>query len=269
LELATFSVFLNGDKDLAGGKLKRVLGTFPFTLLHGFTTHLASLIRYHPPMIRIEIDRKALEKAIGLTNSKQIPYATALALTRIAKDAQQSVRASMPSRFTLRRNWIVKGIRITPATKTKLESVVYSIDPFMARHEFGGIKMGKPGGGDFKGSDVAERKSGRNYSQIGGRVAVPTNKVLRSKSEIIRKSELPSGLGKKAFVIGNKSDTQLLARRFSRGKRAGLQILYVLKKATRIEKRFGMGDTVMKVVQRRFGATFSQALQEALATAKP
>lgn len=218
-------------------------------------------------MIQIDIDTKQIERIVGAVNSRQLPFAAALALTQTAKDAQASVRASMPAKFTLRRQWIVNGIRIKPANKTTLEAWVYSKDAFMARQEKGGIKTGKAGGGDFTSSSVAEANKGVRARPAGGRVAIPTDNVLRNKSDIIRKSDLPAGLGKKAFVMG-RGATQVLARRFSKGKRAGLQILYVLKASTHIKPRLGLEDITTKVVERRFAMHFNSAFEQAIRTAK-
>lgn len=218
-------------------------------------------------MINIQIDTKQIERMIGVVDPKQIQFATAKSLTKTAQEVQQAVRADMPQRFTIRRQWVVKGIRIVPATKTNLTATVYSKDPFMERQEAGGLKFGSPGGGDFSSASLPQT-GGRRARPAMGRVAVPTNKVLRSKSEIIRKSDLPQGLGAKGFVIGKPGDTQYLARRFAKGKRAGLQLLYVLKRSTKVKPRLGLREIGERVVQNRFGEIFSEALEQAIATAR-
>lgn len=218
-------------------------------------------------MIQIQIDTKQIQNMIGAVDTKQIQFATARALTKTAQAVQQAVRAEMPSRFTLRRQWIVQGIRITPATKANLTATVYSKDAFMGRQETGGIKMGTPGGGNFSSTSLQQPK-GKRVRPAMGRVAVPTEKVRRNKSEIIRKSELPAGLGERGFVIGKPGDTQYLAKRFAKGKRAGLQILYVLKRSTRIKPRLGLRDIGIEVVRSKFAEIFSQSLSDAIATAK-
>lgn len=218
-------------------------------------------------MIQIQIDTKQVQAMVGMVDTKQIQFATARALTKTAQAVQQAVRAEMPSRFTLRRQWIVQGIRITPATKANLTATIYSKDAFMERQEAGGIKMGTPGGGDFSSTSLQQPK-GKRVRPAMGRVAVPTDKVRRNKSEIIRKSELPAGLGERGFVIGKPGDTQYLAKRFAKGKRAGLQILYVLKRSTRIKPRLGLRDIGIDVVRSKFAEIFSQSLSDAIATAK-
>lgn len=217
-------------------------------------------------MIQVSIDTKAITDLVGQIQPRQIRFATAKALTMAAKEVQESTRASMPSKFHIRRQWVIQGIRIKPATTQSLEAMVYSKDPFMDRQEHGGTKTGKPGGGEFSSNDVATPK-GKRVKPAQGRVAVPTQDVLRNKSDIIRKSDLPAGLGSKAFVI-SKGNVDLLVRRFAKGKRAGLRTLYILKKATHVKPRLGLSEIAEKVMNRRFAAIFSKAMNDALATAK-
>ena len=218
-------------------------------------------------MIRVDINTKEIERLAGSEALKQLRFAAAVSLTMAAREARDSVRASMPSRFTIRRQWVVQGIRYTPASKDTLEAMVFSKDPFMGRQETGGIKTGSPSGGNFTGANLQQNK-GKRVRPAMGRVAVPTDKVLRSKSEIIRKSELPSGLGERGFVIGKPGDTQFLAKRFAKGKRAGLQILYVLKRSTQIKPRLGLREITEKVVSRRFMKIFSDQLEKAILNRK-
>lgn len=71
----------------------------------------------------------------------QLPYASAVAVTRTAWDAQKAIVAEMPSRFTLRRDWILKGVMVIPATKNNLRAVVYDRDKFMVKQETGGVQV--------------------------------------------------------------------------------------------------------------------------------
>jgi hypothetical protein len=216
-------------------------------------------------MLQVDINTKEIERLAGSQALKQLRFAAAVSLTQTAREARDSIRASMrPPKFTIRRQWVVQGIRYTPASKDTLTATVYSKDPFMGRQETGGTKTGSPSGGNFTGASLQQNK-GKRVRPAMGRVAVPTDKVLRSKSEIIRKSELPSGLGERAFVIGKAGETQFLAKRFAKGKRAGLQILYVLKRSTQIKPRLGLREITEKVFTRRFGKIFSEQLAKAIA----
>lgn len=197
----------------------------------------------------------------------QLRFATARALTMTAADAQKQVRAEMPGKFTIRRPWVLQGVRTERATKQNLTAWVYHKDAYMPRQETGGIKRGKPGGGNFSSSDLPVT-AGRRVRSASGRVAVPTQQVLRGKSDIIRKSDLPKGLGPKAFVIDKGDGTQLLARRFAKGKRAGLRVLYVLKPQTYVKPRWGFAQTVERVARARFYTNLETALAQAIQTSR-
>lgn len=83
-------------------------------------------------------------------SAKNMRFATALSITRLAQMAQAQVRQDMDVNrggpFHIRRKWVVDGIRYRPASKTTLEATVFSVDsggrrPFMSLQEFGGTKL--------------------------------------------------------------------------------------------------------------------------------
>ncbi len=98
------------------------------------------------------VDPANLFKSISKT-AKQMRFATILALTRVAKNAQVEVRKSLVRDFTLRNRWTEGGIRIKPALKTdKPEpfAEVYSRDWYIAQHEQGAKRrVPKPTGAFF------------------------------------------------------------------------------------------------------------------------
>lgn len=91
-----------------------------------------------------------LELMKGL--EKQVPYATAVALTRIAQRAQEVLRGELPTDFVIRSTWLDKGIRITSAKKRDfvagtMRSEVGSTDRFMALQAEGGKRDAKGSNG--------------------------------------------------------------------------------------------------------------------------
>ena len=99
--------------------------------------------------IRHDIDKVARDFQARWTVSN-LRFAVALTLTRLAEEGKVAVKQALPAIFTVRRNWIVGGIRHSPASKTTLQSTIYSLDSggrrsFMALQEFGGVKT--PDGG--------------------------------------------------------------------------------------------------------------------------
>jgi hypothetical protein len=69
------------------------------------------------PALGFAIDISGYVEEVEQTRSKDIPFATAKALTRVAQDAQSEVRRDAQADFTLRNNWTQQGIKITPAEK--------------------------------------------------------------------------------------------------------------------------------------------------------
>jgi len=197
----------------------------------------------------VTADLSRLESMLGAFDSRQAPFAVAKALTRTAQDVQAAVRGEMPSRFTLRRQWIVQGIRIVAARKDKLIATVYSRDSaFMGRQEYGGLKVAQQAGGKH--------------------VAVPMPAVRRTKTGMIARGDLPANLGKRAFVLRAKDGRTYLAARYARGKRAGVQLLYELRTQTQVRPRLGLHEIGKATVQKTFEANLRDAAEQAMRTAR-
>jgi hypothetical protein len=56
-------------------------------------------------------------RQLSAVQQRQVPFAAAQALTFTALDVQAQVRRDMRQDFTIRRDWVISGIRVTPATK--------------------------------------------------------------------------------------------------------------------------------------------------------
>lgn len=228
-------------------------------------------LAYNQPMISLRFDYsgKGLTALDNLVKGN-FKFAAVRTVTMLAKEAQFEVRRQMPSRFTLRRDWVQKGVRILAARvrndpttvmtrntgkpllaakRDAHEAVVYTLDQnFMRRQEFGGIKS----------------------PDKGSRLAIPTKNVLRTKQDIVRKSDLPDRIQGAFFITGkNRPDIKLLVKRFKRGKRrqlegSGLTTLYVLKKQAPIRKRLGLAEISSDIVRAKAGQIFNWSLRSAV-----
>lgn len=212
--------------------------------------------------MQIAVNFEVLKATAWLTDiqKKQVPFATAKALTQTAQDIQKEVQKELPSRFTLRNDWVRQGIRIIPANKTNLKAVVFSRDAFMSLQESGGDK--RP-------------KKDRN-------LAIPLA-ARRTKSGLINKADLPENLGRAEFTVSRGG--KQVARRGREGAafrfkaqdgreylalRRGqtLELMYLLIPQARIKKALGLRDTGHRMYAKAFNIRFSAALRSALASAR-
>lgn len=198
-------------------------------------------------VITVESDlRRAIEQLRSLAALKQVQFATAKALTLTAVEVQRQVRAEMPARFTIRRQWIVNGIRVEKATKANLVATVFSRDAFMGLQEFGGQK------------DPRKRF-----------IAIPTKAVRRTKSDIIAKSDRPQNLGARAEVIEYKGNKWLALKRARSGRSGNeLRLLYLLVPRAQLHERLGLREIGTRVTRERFMQIWRQCLEDALPTSR-
>ena len=187
-----------------------------------------------------------MRKLRSITEKQQFAFATAKALTATAVQVQGELKRNMPGRFTLRRDWIVKGIRIRPATKGNLQAFVYSRDRFMGRQETGG-----------------EKSPLRNY------LAIPTGIVKRTPKDLVKKFDRPAALGDRASVVevnGNKYLALKKPRKGANGQK--LRLMYLLVPRAQIKERLGLGKDGMRVARAKFVVNLRDALEAALRSAR-
>lgn len=196
-------------------------------------------------MIKTTFNESAINKAFANLD-KQVRFAAAQALTKTAQDVQQEVRRQLPERFTIRTPWLAQGIRIIPATPTKLESAVVVKDEFMAVQETGGDKQ----------------------SISGKAMGIPVG-ARPTPMSVTRPSQFPGALLSKAgyFIapIAKGSKTNGVWKRTGKGR---LQLMYVFEQKIYLKPRFGFLETSRKVAMDRMPKRFAEALRQALATAK-
>jgi hypothetical protein len=214
--------------------------------------------------ISVTSDVQSTIRQLNVRRDQQ-PFATALALTRTAQDAQAEIRRQLPSRFTIRTPWVAKGVRYKPANKQNLTAVVYDVDPFMRIQETGGEK-------------VSIRKRVFDY---GDYLAIPID-ARRTKRDVVRREDWPQNLIKPFVIHARDGRTYLavhaLAKKvrakltrggFTIGKQVGgTRIMYILVRRETLRARFGFAATVRDVVDKRFNLNFRDAINVANATAR-
>lgn len=191
-------------------------------------------------------------KSKRATIEKQARFATAVALTQTAKDAQASVTQALTQIFDAPTPFTQKAVAITPARKDSLVAWVFAKDiqaNYLAIQEVGGQQTPRP----------------------GAPLTVPVN-IRRTQYGGIGRGGVKRELRRPgAFTVGQGTRSTLPPGIYRRGKgrKAGRPVLLVaLEQATRYKPRFGFRQRVLTIARQRFPQNFQAALRKALETAK-
>lgn len=194
-------------------------------------------------LIDLRFDAVPLVSFLERDVQKQVPFATALALTRTAALTQDAIREDLPRHFTIRSTWISKGIRATRAKKSRLVAEVGSRDAFMARQVFGGVKE----------------------SVDGGLVAVP-REIRKTPEQRTTRARWPGRLLSKRnhFIAPLPSGDLGVFRRM----RSGLRLLYVLTDSVEVERRWPFFELAWAEIHREWPHQQIKAMIDALKTSR-
>jgi hypothetical protein len=184
---------------------------------------------------------------------KQARFATAVALTQTAKDAQKALTQALPQIFDRPIAFTQNSVTIISATKAKLESVVLVKDKqatYLAIQEVGGTQRPRP----------------------GAPLVVPVN-IRRNVYGNIGRGGIKREVAKPGvFTVGRNAQSNLPPGIYRRGKgrnRTAAPVLLVsLERRTQYKPRFNMKRRVLAVAEIRFPINFERALRHALATAR-
>ena len=206
-------------------------------------------------MTSINIDLKSeLPKAIAWSDAlaKQLPFATSQALNDMGYQVRDASRLQMPTRFTIRRPWVVNQVDVLErASKANLSVTIgpKPTAPFLDLQELGGVKL-----------------------PHGNFVAIPTSLVRRTKTQLVSKADKPRQLGDKVFVEQYHGHYWLALKggkgAQQRGSNRNLRFLYLLAPKVDVKPRLGLHDIGLPIVQRDFQSAIAQRLEAALATAR-
>ncbi len=200
-----------------------------------------------PVQIRVDFNGGAFASMLQET-AEQMPFATALALTKTAQLAQADVRAQLSESFTLRNSWVSKGIRILPARKDDLAATVYTKDYFMALHVMGG--------------DRVPASPGKDAVPVGARA---------NKRDFTRKKYWAGKLlakGGRGFKAKLKNGAIGVFVRKAKGKDKGkISLYWVLKRAIKIKADWPFEKQWRASASRNLPEQINLAMRRAVETA--
>jgi hypothetical protein len=179
---------------------------------------------------------------------KQIPFATAVALTRLAQMSQAKLKSNLPKHFTIRNQRVPQGIRIARAEKRdwpRCVAFVGSVDNFMRNQATG------------------EPKKARD----GRHIAVPSRVAIASRTASGR---IPTPLKPRPLIASGKGFVQddTIFRRTGKVRsllrNLGIARVYRLVVAQPMKRRWPIQEEVTATVGSRYGAVFAAELDKAV-----
>lgn len=240
-------------------------------------------------MIRVQIRGADSVRAMLAAGAKQARYATAVALTRTAKDVQADLQSAMKSALPGASPYTLRGQFVQPATRDKLAARV-------------GMKDQKPSRGTAPATLVREHFSGGARGNKPMEVAMSARGVLPRGWHVVPGPGMPldaygnprraavaevlgalrSGVaihgrrGKTAvvkgyFVVppgGTGRAAHLAPGIWRRVNNRAISPVFLFISGTSYRKRLDLDAIARKVVATRFDQHFAAAYRQALATAR-
>ena len=200
--------------------------------------------------ISVQADIRQLTRHLNRLQKKQIPFATAKALTLTAKDAQRSVQRQMPAKLDRPRPQTIKALRVKPATKRRLQAEVYFLDwaaDFMRYQVAGGTERAR---GKALVAPVQQRRN--KFGNVAGMRGGKKIAALLAKPNVFK------------GTIGNVSG---IWQRYKDNRRKP-KLLFAFKESMRYSPRLPLRRIVEGVARNKFKRNFNQALAHALRSAR-
>ena len=234
--------------------------------------------------LTVKIDISGYVAQVEQARSRDIPFATAKALTRTAQDAQIEVKRDIVRLFHLRNAWTVQGIKITPAQKLSfpIEAEVYTdtgngkAPDYLVAQEDSALKVAHEGhthiaipteilrGLIGKGTIIPDALRPANLLSAYTAQHVSRVKDKLGGARLVRTPVAQQYVGFKQLVKGN---LYILVRRpnaRTSGKLGPHEVLpfYLLVPETKVRAVLGMQETVERVAAGRFEQHWDDAWDE-------
>ena len=197
-------------------------------------------------MVAISV-RPDISRTVAFLNDlerRQLPFATASALTDTAKDAQREEERAIERVFDRPTRFTTKAVGVTPARKTRLEARVF-------------IKR-------IQADYLALQITGGTRHPRGRAIVLPVRKRVNKFGNIPRNT-VKRLLARRDTFSGTVRGVAGIWQR-QRGGRLKLMLAYEPQATYR--KRYDFPGNVRRTVRRRFQSNFNRRWRIALATAR-
>ncbi len=226
--------------------------------------------------ISLTIDQD-LSRATAWTKAvqKQLPFATSVALNNVAFDARKAINAGTKGAFHVPVKFTQNAFLVQKSKKKSLAAFVYAQDKAgkdRARY----LRFGIAGGTrPQKGMDAYFANAVPNDGTIpAGAYFMPTSLVKTNASGNVTQATLRriskgiSGDPRGGFFIGTPRGGNRPPGIYRRSREQLFPYFIAPTDRPDYTGRFNIESIGAKVIERRFGIPFTQALSKALATAK-
>lgn len=232
----------------------------------------------------INVDSKDFMRDMKSIAGDAYPVAVARSFKKIASIAAEDVRDETRLNFKLHSDYIPKGIRSTPSTKTQVKAAARSVEKY---HDIEAAVYVRPGSGKRSLAFMTDHEDGANRRSAKGKdVAVPAKDLGNYSSKTSRgarrKNWKPAqllayynrvggntkgnklrrkgrGSIKKAYLKKSKTGVIQIVRRKNKKSRS-LEFLYSFLESVKIAPRWDFEQTVDKSVKNNYVRVSSRYL---------
>lgn len=191
----------------------------------------------------VKTDIDAAVRQIEARFQRQVPFATAKALTQTAKDVQKAIVEQLPAVFDRPTPFTQRGVGITFATKASLTSRVFLKD---VQREY--LKLQVTGGTRKPKRTALVVPAGVGLNAYGN---MPPNRI----KALLNRKDVFSGKVRGVGGIWQRTNGRL-------------KLLVAYEPTASYERRFPFGDIARQTIERRILPNFRAAIASAMASAR-
>jgi len=222
------------------------------------------------PSVSVRDDIDALARWARVIASDQLPFATAAALTQVARDAADDVKAALPQYLDKPTPFTLRAFRVQRAEKRDLRAAVYAMDA-QAQYLYWQVE-----GGMRQPNRIAQKLPSQiKLNEFGN---IPRGEIARLIQLAQAGKRLTRARGEK-LGISSKVDLYYgdpghgwpvgIYKRVQAGTEHKLVPLVVFpKRGVQYRARLPLRDIVARTVRTRFAARFTASLDQAMRTAR-
>ena len=184
-----------------------------------------------------------------------MPFATAQALTAVARLGQAAIKAELPSIFDRPTPFTINSIAVTPARKISLTAVVFAKDiaaQYLLPYEDGGTQ--------FLGAKRAVLAPIQQRTNQYGNLPRTALARLKAKPNVFT-GRIVTRNGQSISGVWQRSPAR-------KGKAGGLKLLIRFEDAKPVQQKLHFRDRVRDVATKNIRAEFKKAMAAAMASAR-